>query len=61
MEQAEEIEAFSHNLLMHFSFRMDPTLEQWKEISDTVKKHKLIPFFDSAYQVSTTNSLFILR
>jgi aspartate/tyrosine/aromatic aminotransferase len=31
---------------------MDPTLEQWKEISDTVKKHKLVPFFDSAYQVS---------
>jgi aspartate/tyrosine/aromatic aminotransferase len=31
---------------------MDPTMEQWKEISDTVKKQKLVPFFDCAYQVS---------
>jgi aspartate aminotransferase len=29
---------------------MDPTLEQWKEISETVKKQKLVPFFDCAYQ-----------
>lgn len=29
---------------------MDPTLEQWKEISETMKKHKLLPFFDCAYQ-----------
>ena len=31
---------------------MDPTMEQWKQISDTIKKHKLIPFFDCAYQVN---------
>jgi aspartate aminotransferase len=30
--------------------RMDPTLEQWKEISETVKKQNLVPFFDCAYQ-----------
>ena len=30
--------------------RMDPTLDQWKEISETVKKQKLLPFFDCAYQ-----------
>jgi aspartate aminotransferase len=29
---------------------MDPTLEQWKQISDTVKEKKLLPFFDCAYQ-----------
>ena len=29
---------------------MDPSLEQWKEISEVVKKRKLLPFFDSAYQ-----------
>jgi aspartate aminotransferase len=29
---------------------MDPNLEQWKEISETVKKQKLLPFFDMAYQ-----------
>lgn len=29
---------------------MDPTLEQWKQISEVVKKRNLLPFFDSAYQ-----------
>lgn len=29
---------------------MDPTLEQWKQISDTMKQGKLVPFFDCAYQ-----------
>jgi aspartate/tyrosine/aromatic aminotransferase len=29
---------------------MDPNMEQWKELSDTIKKHKLLPFFDCAYQ-----------
>jgi aspartate aminotransferase len=29
---------------------MDPNMEQWKEISETVKKQKLVPFFDCAYQ-----------
>lgn len=29
---------------------MDPTLEQWKEISNVAKEKKLLPFFDCAYQ-----------
>jgi aspartate aminotransferase len=29
---------------------MDPNIEQWKKISETVKKQKLLPFFDMAYQ-----------
>jgi aspartate aminotransferase, mitochondrial len=29
---------------------MDPTLEQWKQISEICKAKKLLPFFDSAYQ-----------
>eukprot|EP00934_Nitzschia_sp_Nitz4_P002067 Nitzschia sp. Nitz4//scaffold114_size70088//10055//11976//NITZ4_005969-RA/size70088-augustus-gene-0.1-mRNA-1//1//CDS//3329533399//2067//frame0 len=29
---------------------MDPTMEQWREISETVKNHNLVPFFDCAYQ-----------
>ncbi|EEC43248.1 aspartate aminotransferase [Phaeodactylum tricornutum CCAP 1055/1] len=29
---------------------MDPTLEQWKELSDIIKTKKLLPFFDCAYQ-----------
>jgi aspartate aminotransferase len=33
-----------------FVSRMDPTLEQWKEISKVTKEQKLVPFFDCAYQ-----------
>jgi len=29
---------------------MDPTIEQWAEISKVVKDGKLLPFFDCAYQ-----------
>lgn len=29
---------------------MDPTVDQWKEISALVKKQRLFPFFDFAYQ-----------
>ncbi|KAG7364605.1 aspartate aminotransferase [Nitzschia inconspicua] len=29
---------------------MDPTMEQWKEMSETIKKQGLVPFFDCAYQ-----------
>ena len=29
---------------------MDPTLEQWKQISELTKQRKLLPFFDCAYQ-----------
>lgn len=29
---------------------VDPTFEQWKELSSLLKKHQIIPFFDMAYQ-----------
>jgi aspartate aminotransferase len=29
---------------------MDPTLDQWKYLSEVIKKKKLVPFFDCAYQ-----------
>lgn len=29
---------------------LDPTFEQWKELSDLIKKQQLIPLFDIAYQ-----------
>ena len=29
---------------------MDPSMEQWKQISELVKERKLLPFFDCAYQ-----------
>lgn len=29
---------------------VDPTFEQWKELSDLIKKQRVFPFFDLAYQ-----------
>mmetsp|Transcript_31553 Transcript_31553/g.47692 ORF Transcript_31553/g.47692 Transcript_31553/m.47692 type:complete len:421 (+) Transcript_31553:108-1370(+) len=29
---------------------MDPTMEQWKQLSDLIMERKLLPFFDCAYQ-----------
>ncbi|KAF5390276.1 hypothetical protein D9757_002879 [Collybiopsis confluens] len=36
---------------------VDPTHEQWKEISDIVKENELFPFFDMAYQGFATGSI----
>ncbi|KAF9270269.1 glutamic oxaloacetic transaminase AAT1 [Marasmius fiardii PR-910] len=36
---------------------VDPTHEQWKEISDIVKEKKLFPFFDMAYQGFATGNI----
>jgi len=44
---------------------VDPTPEQWKEISDVVQAKNLFPFFDMAYQGfasgSTTRDAFAVR
>ena len=44
---------------------VDPTVEQWKEISDVVKEKGLFPFFDMAYQGfasgSTARDAFAVR
>lgn len=44
---------------------IDPTIEQWKEISDLLQEKKLFPFFDMAYQGfasgSTSRDAFALR
>lgn len=29
---------------------VDPNQEQWKELSEVIKKKNLLPFFDMAYQ-----------
>jgi aspartate aminotransferase, mitochondrial len=36
---------------------IDPTHEQWKEISDIVQEKKLFPFFDMAYQGFATGNI----
>ncbi|KLO20637.1 glutamic oxaloacetic transaminase AAT1 [Schizopora paradoxa] len=44
---------------------VDPTQDQWREISDIVKEKKLFPFFDMAYQGfasgSTSRDAFAVR
>jgi aspartate aminotransferase, mitochondrial len=37
-------------LRKHRSTGIDPTQEQWKELSEIVKSKKLFAFFDMAYQ-----------
>jgi len=36
---------------------VDPTQEQWKGIAEVMQAHKLIPYFDCAYQGFATGSL----
>jgi len=36
---------------------VDPTQEQWKGIAEVMQSHKLVPFFDCAYQGFATGSL----
>ena len=36
---------------------VDPTQDQWKEISEVMKANSLIPFFDSAYQGFASGNL----
>lgn len=36
---------------------VDPTLEQWEQIRRLIRSKSLLPFFDSAYQVSYISPL----
>ena len=40
------------NVFKFFFTGVDPTLEQWKEMSAVIKKRNLLPYFDMAYQVN---------
>lgn len=35
---------------------VDPTSEQWEQIRQLMRSKSLLPFFDSAYQVTHTSS-----
>ena len=53
IKDIQEIPAGSCVLLhacAHNPTGMDPTLEQWKQLSELFKKRQLFPFFDAAYQ-----------
>lgn len=39
---------------------VDPTLEQWEQIRQLVRSRALLPFFDSAYQVSYVCAIELL-
>jgi len=39
---------------------VDPTLEQWEQIRLLIRSKALLPFFDSAYQVSSLHATNIL-
>lgn len=36
----------------------DPTHEQWQKIADVIEEKRLLPLFDSAYQVSKIQVYF---
>lgn len=65
MQAAPENSIILFHACAHNPTGVDPTPEQWKEISDVVKEKKLFPFFDMAYQGfasgSTTRDAFAVR
>lgn len=38
---------------------VDPTPEQWRGILRTVQQKRMLPFFDSAYQVACTHTHYL--
>ncbi|CAD5118874.1 DgyrCDS7547 [Dimorphilus gyrociliatus] len=49
-KNAPEGAVIMFHMCAHNPTGMDPTMEQWAILSDIVKKRKLFPFFDCAYQ-----------
>jgi len=50
MDKAEAGSCFLLHACAHNPTGMDPTMEQWKEISAMMTKKGHFPFFDCAYQ-----------
>lgn len=50
LEKAPEGSVFLFQACCHNPTGFDLTLEQWREVSDLLKKRNLFPFFDFAYQ-----------
>ncbi|RLN55121.1 hypothetical protein BBJ29_003475 [Phytophthora kernoviae] len=50
LENAPEGSVFLLHACAHNPTGVDPTAEQWAEISDLIKTKKHVPFFDCAYQ-----------
>ena len=50
IKEMEEGSTILLHACCHNPTGMDPSMEQWKEISTLIKERKLVPFFDFAYQ-----------
>lgn len=50
MNNAKEGNIVLLHACAHNPTGVDPTFEQWKQIAEVMKKKKLVPYFDSAYQ-----------
>jgi aspartate aminotransferase len=65
LQKAPEKSIVLMHACAHNPTGIDPTPEQWKELSDIIKEKSLFPFFDMAYQGfasgSTSKDAFALR
>ncbi|KAJ8916151.1 hypothetical protein NQ315_016290, partial [Exocentrus adspersus] len=50
LRNAPELSVIILHSCAHNPTGCDPTIEQWSEIAQVIRKKKLFPFFDSAYQ-----------
>ncbi|ETO08371.1 aminotransferase, classes I and II family protein [Reticulomyxa filosa] len=50
LSKAREGDIILLHACAHNPTGIDPTFEQWQQIAKVMKKHRLIPFFDTAYQ-----------
>ena len=50
LNKAQEDSVVLLHVCAHNPTGMDPTEQQWGKIADVMRKRKLFPFFDSAYQ-----------
>lgn len=50
LQAAKEGDIVLLHACAHNPTGVDPTAEQWQQISDVIKEKRLFPFFDSAYQ-----------
>ena len=56
MQAADEGSVVLLHACAHNPTGVDPTAEQWQELSKLMLKKRLYPFFDMAYQVLGTTS-----
>uniref|UniRef100_A0A3P9QAZ3 Aspartate aminotransferase n=1 Tax=Poecilia reticulata TaxID=8081 RepID=A0A3P9QAZ3_POERE len=57
LEKAPEHSIFILHACAHNPTGTDPTQEEWKTIAEVMKRRKLFPFFDSAYQGFASGNL----